>query len=359
MLSAFLTANRDELIARCRAKVTARMAPRPTELELAHGIPLFLDQLTEALGLRLGTGTAIGATAARHGHELLRHGFTVAQVVHDYGDACQSITELAIERSEPISTEEFRALNLCVDVAIADAVTEYAYQHDLAISADSARDNNEHLGFLAHELRNLLNSATLAFQALRTGGVGTAGNTAAVLGRSLTRMRDLIDRSLADVRLSAGMIRKERIGVGAFVEEVEVTAVMEAKDHGLELQIATGPVGVAVEGDRQILASVVANLLQNAFKYTRAGSCVCLRVQAPGDRVNLEVEDECGGLPPGMAEELFRPFSQRGADRTGAGLGLVICLKGAEANGGLIRVRNLPGKGCVFTLDLPRAPELS
>src|SRR4029079_16831890 len=64
-----------------------------------------------------------------------------------------------------------------------------------------------------------------------------------------------------------------------------------------------------------------------------------------GDRVLIEVEDECGGLPPGKAEDLFRPFEQRGVDKTGLGLGLSISLKGGRANGGEIRVRDLPGRG--------------
>jgi C4-dicarboxylate-specific signal transduction histidine kinase len=72
-------------------------------------------------------------------------------------------------------------------------------------------------------------------------------------------------------------------------------------------------------------------------------------------RVLISVEDECGGLPDGTAESIFRPFVQRGAVRTGLGLGLFISRRGVEANGGELNVRNLPGRGCVFTLDLVRA----
>jgi len=70
--------------------------------------------------------------------------------------------------------------------------------------------------------------------------------------------------------------------------------------------------------------------------------------------VQIQIEDECGGLPPGEIEHLFRLFEQRGADRTGLGLGLAISRQGVEESGGAIRVRDLPGKGCVFTVDLPR-----
>jgi signal transduction histidine kinase len=114
----------------------------------------------------------------------------------------------------------------------------------------------------------------------------------------------------------------------------------------------------AVEGDRQVLAAAVSNLLQNAFKFTRSGGTVTLRTSATQERVLIEVEDECGGLPPGKAEELFEPFEQRGTDRTGIGLGLSICRKAAKASAGELLVRDRPGKGCIFALELPRcAPD--
>jgi signal transduction histidine kinase len=113
--------------------------------------------------------------------------------------------------------------------------------------------------------------------------------------------------------------------------------------------------GLVVEADRQVLTAVVINLLQNAFKFTRPGTTVVLRVDASIDRVLIEVEDECGGLASGELNELFRPFEQRGADRTGLGLGLAFSRWGVEQNSGRIYARNLTAKGCVFTVDLPRS----
>ena len=114
---------------------------------------------------------------------------------------------------------------------------------------------------------------------------------------------------------------------------------------------------MAIEADQQSLAAVVGNLLQNAFKFTRAHSTVTLSVGASADRVLIEVQDECGGLPGAEdGKELFPSFEQRGADRTGLGIGLAFCRWGAEANGGRLYARNLPDQGCVFTVDLPRSP---
>src|SRR5579862_2388386 len=125
MLHEFITFHREEIIRRCQRKVAARSVPPPTESEIEHGVPLFLEQLVAALRLGLRSNSPIGPTALLHGHDLLLQGFTVSQVVHDYGDVCQAITELAVELNAPISAEDFRTLNGCLDDAIAGAVTEY------------------------------------------------------------------------------------------------------------------------------------------------------------------------------------------------------------------------------------------
>jgi len=325
-------------------------------VELANGIPLFLDQLGAALRLAKSSDVVdheqIGKSAGQHGHDLLRLGLSIAQVVHDYGDVCQVVTELAVDEQAPISGEEFRTLNLCLDDAIAGAVTEYARQREQTI----ADQGTEQLGVLAHELRNVVNTAMLSFDAIKSGRVAPGGSTSLLHGRSLMRLRDLVDGSLAAVRLDAGKVCLERISVADFIGEIEIGAALQAQALGVHLMVTSVDPTVTVEGDRQTLSALISNLLQNAFKFTRDHGDVALTARATADRVLFEVEDECGGLPPGKTDDLFRPFEQRGSDRSGVGLGLSICFKAAKANGGEIRVRDLPGKGCVFTLDLPRKP---
>lgn len=351
MLSDFLSTNREEIIARTREKVLGRVAPRPTDTELQTGIPLFLDQLIGALGNPSAPPTPeITASATQHGSDLLHMGFSVSQVVHDYGGLCQAITELAVDREASISAEEFQILNRCLDDAIAQAVTEFGRQREESVSGQGVMN----LGVLAHELRNQLNVAVIAFQVLKTGNVGPSGSTGAMLERSLRAMRDLVDRSFADVRLQAGMRRLERVVVAELIEEVAVGAAVDAKERGLQFTVGRVEHDVSVEVDRQHLASALANLLQNAFKFTRPHSSVELRTRTTADRVLIDIADECGGLPPGKINELFLLFAQRGVDRTGLGLGLAIARQGVEESGGKIHVRDLPGKGCVFTVDLPR-----
>ncbi len=368
MLHEFLREHRHLLIARARALISARRVPRATDEELGNGVPLFLTQLTEVLRAetarrprddrrdeateeRVATlEAAMGASAVGHGTDLLRRGFTVAQVVHDYGDLCQAITGLAVELGTPIDADEYKTLNRCLDDVTAAAVGEYARVRERSLSSEGT----ERMGVLAHELRNLLSTAMLAYESVRSGRVGVDGSTSAVLGRSLRGLKDVIDRSLAEVRLGSGPPIRERTPVAEFVEEIEIGAALDAKARGVALTLITA-YGVAIDVDRQLLGSAVSNLLQNAFKFTPRGGQVTLTTRAENGRVLIEIADECGGLAPGVAESLFRPFERRGTDRTGLGLGLTISQRCVEANGGTLGVRSVPGKGCVFTIDLPTA----
>jgi signal transduction histidine kinase len=223
------------------------------------------------------------------------------------------------------------------------------------VESNSVKALNERLGFLAHELRNLLHTATLAVMAIKAGNVGATGATGALLDRSLIGMRNLIDRSLADVRITAGMPPRARlISLAEFVADVKISASLEAHDRECEFAVGAVDAELALDVDREMLFSAVGNLLQNAFKFTQRHTEVSLNAYAAADRIRIDVEDHCGGLPPGAAEDVFLPFKQRGEDRSGLGLGLAICRRSVEANHGVLSVRDVAGSGCVFTIELPR-----
>lgn len=373
MMHEFLTSKRLELIDRCRAKVAQRPAPLATTDELEHGIPLFLDQLVKTLkmeqtaepqrsreisgasGGESAVFSEIGETAARHGRELMKHGFTVEQVVHDYGDLCQAITDLAFETDAQIEIDEFRTLNRCLDNAIAVAVTEFTYQRDSQVAGSQANALNERLGSFSHELRNLVNSATLALTAIKGGSLGFRGATAGILERSLIGLRSLIDRSLTEVRMTAGVSELRRLlSLADLIGEIQGSAALEAQVRDCGFTVSAVDPLLAVYAHRDTLLAAVGNLLQNAFKFTRFHTDVHLNAYAVADRILIEVQDECGGLASGATERMFLPFAQEGADRTGIGLGLSISRRGVAANEGTLSVRDLPGDGCVFTIDLPR-----
>jgi signal transduction histidine kinase len=357
MLHEFVTTYRTEIIARAREKLTARPWPSVSAKELNHGVPLFLSQLSEVLLSEENGGpyapAAIGSSATRHGRDLLTLGFTVSQVVHDYGDICQAVTELAVEQNVPITTEEFHTLNRCLDTAIAEAVTEHARLTAQGRYADDA----ERSGHIAHETRDLLNTAMLAFETLKRGTVAINGSTGAVLGRSLVSLRDLVNSTISDIKIAADQQRRDRVSVAAFFNDIADAACLHAEFRDLSFTTERADVGLTINADRDLLASAVTNLLNNAFKFTLPGGRVILRTHREHNSLVIEVEDGCGGLSQ-AAGDLFKPSDdKRTQDRTGLGLGLSIARKIARAHGGDISVGDLPGHGCSFAIRIPLAAE--
>jgi signal transduction histidine kinase len=364
MLHEFLTAQRADLIERCKAKVAKRAPPRENQPEQITGIPDFLDQLIETLqadperskqisgALDSSSKSSLsdmGVSATRHGRDLSQHGYTVEQVIRDYGDLCQAITDSALEKSARIEVAEFRTLNRCLDNAIADSVTEWAYHHNLA----HAEQNVARVDFFIYELRKLIHTATLAAIALKTGNVGIAGATGAVLDRSLIELRNLLDRSLGDLRgRSAAPTQHKLISVADFVGESRISASLEAQNRECTLAVSAVDPKLAVDADQALLFAAVGNLLDNAFKFTRHKGEVSLKAYAAGERIFIEVEDHCGGLRPGAAESMLLPSTLKGADAANGGLS--ICQHSVQANNGVLSVRDVPGSGCIFRIDLPR-----
>ncbi len=190
MLDSFVMEQRGEIISRAKRRVTTRTG---TKSELADGIPAFLDQLVAALRVADASENPdhakIRASAHKHGADLFRMGRTIEEVVHEYGDVCQTITELAIERSVPVPTPEFRIMNLCLDDAIAEAVTEFAVRRDGSPKTADAEALD------GDELRNLVSTARTAFAIIKAGHVAPAGATGVVLDRSLQALVDLVERA--------------------------------------------------------------------------------------------------------------------------------------------------------------------
>jgi signal transduction histidine kinase len=369
VLHDFIKTNRVVLIDRCQAMVASRSELKLTDNRPGHGIPIFLDQLIETLTIeqaseplkkRMGPGaprsctSEIGSMAALHGRDLLERGFTLEQVVRDYGDVCQAVTNLAYETGTTIEVDEFRTFNQCLDNAIAGAVTEYAFRQAEVTTEEGFQALNSRLGPLAHELRNYLHIAMYAVKAIKAGSVGMAGATGAVLDRSLLGMRNLIDRSLAEVRVTAGLpARLRTVRLADFLGEVAATSSLDPLARECSFSVRPVDPDIEVYVDPDMLAAAVGNLVQNAFKFTKRHSEVHLHTRLSADRLLIEVEDHCGGLPAGTSEKLLLPFVQVGEDRSGLGLGLDICRRSIEANHGALRVRDVPGVGCIFTIDLP------
>jgi hypothetical protein len=206
MMSGFLATHREELVRRCVQKVSERPARHATEVQVRNGIPLFLAQLQRTLeaeeqqqpleSLRISGPpggdslfvSEMGVSASAHGKELLALGFSVDQVVHDYGDLCQAITDLAFELDAPFAVHEFRTLNRCLDNGIASAVTAFSSHRDLSLASERQVEAGERREGLRQALRSSLATATYAVAALEIGNLPISGSTGAILKRSLAAM---------------------------------------------------------------------------------------------------------------------------------------------------------------------------
>jgi signal transduction histidine kinase len=355
MLHDFLTRERSTILAEAKQRASKTQGTRMTSSVQEEGWGIFYDELVGLLKRNQpfeshGEKGLHTVEAEKQGKEYLRLGYTVSEVVHGYGIICQTITSLATTLGFNITAREFQQLNLSLDTAIAESVSEFG-----KIGIETVdRAEVKRLGFLAHELRNCLQSATLSLEMIESGIVGIRSGTGSLLQNSLKKMAELIDVALTEVRLrSEPKIDLVRTRVIELMSEVGVTSGFDARTRDLTL-LMQGFSDLEVRVDRQLFVSALANLVQNALKFYRPGGTVEVRTREDNGRILIEVEDECGGLPEGKSEELFIMGVQKDKDKTGMGLGLAISRQAIELNKGELRVENLPGKGCIFIIDLPK-----
>jgi signal transduction histidine kinase len=206
---------------------------------------------------------------------------------------------------------------------------------------------------MAHEVRNPLGAVQIAFNHLKAKELAGGGRAVEILERNLRRTTEVIDSTLTHASLKMGVLpHPQPIWLGSFIEELELEASLEAQGKSIKI-VVEAPPDLVIDADLRLLRSAVSNLLHNAIKFSKPGSTIAVRAEQRDGRVLIEVADGCGGLPPGKAEELFAPLVQRDDDRSGFGLGLAITMQAAEAHNGTVKVRDVPGTGCVFTIDLP------
>jgi signal transduction histidine kinase len=347
-LHGVLKAKRELLIACWTLKIRAAITAPLTNAELLDRIPAFVDDIIAALCPYAATLPSASAHASEHGAQRLRMRFDVGEVVREYGLLHECILELAGESGLQISLTEQHVVLKWLNSGIADALAQYVKRRDQELE----RQASEHLGFIAHELRNPLSAARAAVDRLRNSGAPPP-RTVELLDRSLRRTIDMIDNALAHASLQLGANPTlEPLAVDDLLRDIEMDAGADAQARGVDLVVAA-PAGTVISADPRLLRSAVFNLVQNALKFSRAGSTVTVGVRTAPDSVTIEVADACGGLPPGKIDDLFAPTVQRGENRSGFGLGLSIARQAVEAHLGRIGVLDVPGTGCVFSIWLP------
>jgi signal transduction histidine kinase len=352
-----LATDKDALIGCWRARVQAGLEPEAAPApEIIDSLPAFLDELIVLLKSVGGSdarwdGDKAGRIAVKHGAQRFHAGFSLGAVIREYGLLRDCMFDFIRDHGIKVELDELRPVFTAVNSAVAEAAEQFTRERDQAIE----RQSEQHFGFIAHELRTPLTAAMFAVHALQRRQGAERDVAVQRLDRQLSRLRQRIDNSLAHVRIRE-MGRRQTVdaktmSLRALVDD----AVEELASNAEEQAIAVHRDGDATAVvDPRLMHSAIANLIGNALKYTRRGGSIHIRIRGTDQLASVEVEDECGGLPDGKAEELFTPFVQRGADRSGFGLGLAIAKDAVEAHRGTVQVTNLPGKGCVFMLSVPR-----
>ena len=236
----------------------------------------------------------------------------------------------------------------------------------LATLKEADRKKDEFLAMLAHELRNPLAPIRNAVQIFRAKGPAAPELQWAteVIDRQVHQMSRLVDDLLDVSRITRGKIelRKELVELGTIVESAVEACRPLIETWGHRLTVTVPPRPIRLHADPTRLAQVLANLLNNAAKYTNQGGQIGLSAELEGDEVTLVVRDTGIGIPETMLPEIFDMFTQ--VERTvarsegGLGIGLTLVQRLVELHGGTVEARSEgAGKGSEFIVRLPVATD--
>jgi len=227
-------------------------------------------------------------------------------------------------------------------------------------AADRAKD--EFLAMLGHELRNPLSAITTSSHVLRASQPGSRMHTQsqAIIERQARQMTRLVEDLLDISRLTMGKVALHPEAFDLAQLAAQLVQTWEQSGRSAPGRIHPELATAWVEADRARIEQVVANLLDNANRFTPEGKRIHLRVHAAGDRSVIEVADEGAGIEPTMLADVFKPFAQapQGVDRShgGLGLGLAVVQRLVEMHGGTVSVQSAGrGHGATFTVTLQRA----
>jgi signal transduction histidine kinase/CheY-like chemotaxis protein len=248
-----------------------------------------------------------------------------------------------------------------------DVTEQYRAQHELERKivqlneADQRKD--EFLAMLAHELRNPLAPISAAAELLQRASLDETRvrQTSQIIGRQVRHMTSLVDDLLDVARVTKGQVALDQLpqDVGQLVADAveQVTPLIRSRRHRLDLQLASD--AASVVGDHKRLVQVLANILNNAAKYTHEGGTILVTTAVRGPAIVIEIVDDGIGMTQDFAAQAFDLFAQaaRTSDRLmgGLGLGLALVKKLVELHGGTISAESAGlGQGSRITVTLPR-----
>ena len=360
-LAALIRRERDTLLAEWRREVRQLSAAHDLDVPtLNDHVPDLLEELADELESS-SDESMIGElkkNSVIHGLDRLRLGFDVEEVVGEY-NALRGVIQDLIERHDlRLRGVVNRTINRVIDVSIGLAVKTYAAQKALEIQ----QRRQEHLAFVAHDLRSPLAAIAMAAQLLEVTvpDVGKDERAAMLLEtmhRNVTRLNSLVVKVVQEeanlkATVNERIVRRE-VKLRALVEVLVSDLGPLAAVSNLSLANEV-PEGLTVFADANMLTLIFQNLISNAIDYTPNGE-VTIGAKKIEESAAVEcwVSDNGAGIPADRLDKVFDKLETDPDRKSGMGLGLAIVRQFVEAHGGQVAVESELGQGSTFRFTIP------
>jgi signal transduction histidine kinase len=333
-----------------------RHLDKPT---LTDHMPDLVAEITRDLELNRDGPIAAEQTRGSppvHGVQRFHDGLDVGEVVGEYNLLRAAFLTVAERHDLYLVGEAARIINRRIDEAVRLSVMAFAAQQALM----RKEQEDEHLAFVAHDLRTPLNAVCLLVEQLRSGldetTIGAAGNLFGILQRNLERMNDLITKVL-EMKLapsgngSSFQPERRTFELWPLVQRLIVDLQSVASKHDIKV-VNEIPHSLTMFADAGLMSQVFQNLLGNSFKYAARGRVVVSACEE-GDSVNCVVEDNGTGIPLEMLSKVFDKLATD-PEREGTGVGLTIVKQIVEAHGGSVSAENAQGSGATLRFSIPK-----
>ena len=325
---------------------------------LTNHIPDLVAEITRDLSLQRDGTLSREQTRGNpptHGVQRFHDGLDVGEVVAEYNLLRVAFITVAERHGLYLVGEAARIINHRIDQGVRMAVTSFAAQQALI----RKEQEDEHLAFIAHDLRTPLNAVCLLVDQLKYGldqkSLDTTGNLFEILRRNLQRLEDLI-KKVMDTKVQPTAIgssfhpERRSFELWPLVQRLILDLEAVSSEHGIEV-VNEIPHALTVCADAGLISQVFQNLLSNAFHYAARGRVVVSAEESNGT-ITCVVHDNGAGIPLEMLARVFDKLATD-PDKTGTGLGLAIVKQIIDAHGGTVSAESVHGTGARFTFTLP------
>ena len=357
-LAQIFSASREEIIAEWR--VQAGELLRELKLDkptLTDHLPDLIAEITRDLARGRHASIADEQTRGSppvHGVQRFHDGLDVGEVVAEYNLLRVAFITTAERHGLYVVGEVARIINQRIDEGVRMAVTSFAAQQAII----RKEQENEHLAFIAHDLRTPLNAVSLLIDELKFEREAKGGSKEIfeILRRNLQRLEDLIKRVLDTKVQPSGAGTSFHPELRTFelwplVQRLIIDLDSVSSQHEIVV-VNKIPPALTVYADAGLISQVFQNLLGNAFKYAARGRVV-VSAEETSDAVACVVHDNGAGIPLEMLANVFDKMTTD-PEKAGRGLGLAIVKQIVEAHGGTVTAESVHGRGAAFSFTIPK-----